>query len=84
MYMMVGIYAADLCGDDDDGRRVLSADSPPDTVSSVLSIHIQEDHWNTVMVWSRGMIVKRARKPADPYVAYIYIHIANIHTSVPP
>lgn len=34
------IYAADRCGDDDDGRRVLSADSPPVTVPSILSIHI--------------------------------------------
>lgn len=64
--------------DDNDGRRVLSVDSPPVTVPRILYKYIYTA-WNSMVLME--MIVKRARKPTDPYVVYI---LTNINTSVPP
>jgi len=85
--LSIYIYTAGRRGHDDDGRRVLSADSPPVTVPRILYIYAYiggRPSRNTVAVRSRGMIVKQARKPSDPCAVYICTCTASIHTSVPP
>lgn len=86
--LVLNVYVAGIyCTrrrDDDDGRRVLSADSPPVTVPRIPCIHIYIGRpWNAVVVVrSRGMIVKRARKPTDPRTVYVRIYALQIYTQV--